>query len=87
MCSVSNVRSLYSAPLNPLEFELDDGPAIEGLLHSYPDGVVVSNLYHPSEELDDKISIAQALYKEGILVIEDEASKPDEHCESDGDPF
>ena len=31
---------------------------------------------HPSEELDDKVSIAQALYKEGFLVIDDIASQP-----------
>lgn len=81
---------MYDAPMNPLEFELDDGPAIEGLLNSYPNGIVVSDLYHPSEELDDKVSIAQALYKEGILVIEDEASKPEvdnDHESDNDDPF
>ena len=62
--------------MNPLEFELDDGPAIEQLLRAYPEGVTVGDLEHPSEELDDKISLAQALYKEGILIIDDEASNP-----------
>jgi hypothetical protein len=59
-----------------LEFELDDGPAIEAILSAYPEGVVVSDLDHPSEEIDDKLGVAQALYKEGFLLIVDEASNP-----------
>jgi hypothetical protein len=59
-----------------LEFELDDGPAIEALLSAYPDPVTISDLEHSSEEIDDKVSIAQALYKEGILMIADPASQP-----------
>lgn len=62
--------------MNPLEFELDDGPTIEALLMAYPEGVVVSELNHPSEDIEDKVAIAQALYKEGILIIEDEATAP-----------
>ncbi len=68
-------RELYGAPLNPLEFELDDGPAIEVLLNAYPEGVTVLDLPHPSEELEDKVGVAEALFKEGILVLEDEATK------------
>ena len=67
---------MFGNPLNPLEFELDDGPAIEALLAAYPEGITVSELEHPSEELDDKIGVAQALYKEGFLVIADEVSRP-----------
>lgn len=69
-------RELFGTALNPLEFELDDGPAIEALLTAYPDAVTVSDLDHPSEELDDKLGIAQALYKEGFLLIADEVSRP-----------
>lgn len=69
-----NARELYGAPLNPLEFELDDGPAIEILLNAYPTGVTVMDLPHPSDELDDKIGVADALFREGILIIEDEAT-------------
>ena len=36
----------------------------------------VADLPHPSEEDDDKLSLAQALFKEGFLVIDDDASKP-----------
>ena len=71
-----NYRELFGSPLQPLEFELDDGPAIEALLSAYPEGVTVSDLDHPGEELDDKLGIAQALYKEGFLIITDEASNP-----------
>jgi len=73
---MDNSRELFGAPLQPLEFDLDDGPTIEMLLMAYPDPVVVSELDHPSEELDDKLGVAQALYKEGILMIADEASNP-----------
>lgn len=69
-------RELYGNPLNPLEFELDDGPAIEMFLKAYPQSISVCDLYHPSEELDDKISIAQALFKEGFLIITDDTSIP-----------
>lgn len=81
-------RELHGAPLQPLEFELDDGPAIEALLTSYPDPILVSELPHPSEELEDKIALAQALYREGFLLIHDEASKPEgEEEDDDDDPF
>lgn len=84
---MDNARELYGTPLQPLEFELDDGPAIEALLLAYPDGVTVSELPHPSEELDDKVSVAQALFKEGFLLIDDEASRPDDEDDEDDSPF
>ena len=94
MCLSSNsflwliCRELHGAPLQPLEFELDDGPAIEVLLAAYPEAVLVSELPHPSEELEDKISLAQALYREGFMLIHDEASKPTNEEEADDDdPF
>ena len=82
-------RELFGSPLQPLEFELDDGPAIEALLSAYPDAVLVSELPHPSEELEDKISLAQVLYREGFLLIHDDASKPRDEgtSDDDGDPF
>lgn len=85
-------RELFGNPLQSVEFELDDGPTIEGLLRAYPEGVTVSDLEHPGEELEDKVAIADALFREGFLVIDDEASKPaaedgsgDE--QNDDDPF
>jgi hypothetical protein len=58
------------------------------LLRAYPEGVMVSDLEHPGEELDDKLSIAEALFKEGFLLVDDEASKPvAEGADNDDDPF
>ena len=104
---MDNAREMYGAPLAPLEFELDDGPAIEMLLLAYPEAVAVDDLPHPSEELEDKVSLAQvrpctnaldtdvpltahttrtqALFKEGFLLIDDEASKPSNDDDDDGD--
>jgi len=89
---MDNSREKFGAPLQPLEFELDDGPAIEALLQAYPGPVSVADLPHPSEEDDDKLSLAQALFKEGILVIDDDASKPQaagagSDSEDSDDPF
>lgn len=87
--AMDNSRELFGNPVSPLEFELDDGPAIEALLNAYPQPVVVSELEHPSEDVEDKVGVAQALYKEGILMIVDEASKPAiEDSDDDSDsPF
>ena len=89
---MDNSRELYGAPLNPLEFELDDGPSIETLLNAYPKGICIADVHHPSEEVEDVVSIAQSLYKEGFLIIEDELSAKDENLEGDStsdenDPF
>jgi lysine-specific demethylase/histidyl-hydroxylase NO66 len=73
---MDNARSVFGNEISPLEFELDDGPAIETLLKAYPDPVMVSDLPHPSEDLEDKVGVAQALFKEGFLFIVDETSKP-----------
>lgn len=87
---IYNDREHHKTVLSPLEYDLDDGPAIEALLFSYPDGIIVEELPHPSEEVDDKVSIAQSLYKEGLLVIEDETSAPPKKRnddDDDDDPF
>ena len=85
---MDNARETYGAPLHPLEFELDDGPAIEALLLAYPSAITVGDLPHPSEEMEDKISLAQALYKEVFLYIDDEASRPENPDDEDDDsPF
>lgn len=76
--------------ISPMEFELDDGPAIEALINAYPEGIVVSDLPHVSEELDDKLDVARALFKEGFLLVDDEASKPavdGSDKDDDDDPF
>eukprot|EP00603_Paraphysomonas_imperforata_P015561 CAMPEP_0114457990 /NCGR_PEP_ID=MMETSP0104-20121206/4453_1 /TAXON_ID=37642 ORGANISM="Paraphysomonas imperforata, Strain PA2" /NCGR_SAMPLE_ID=MMETSP0104 /ASSEMBLY_ACC=CAM_ASM_000202 /LENGTH=569 /DNA_ID=CAMNT_0001630565 /DNA_START=14 /DNA_END=1723 /DNA_ORIENTATION=- len=77
---MDNSRMLHEASLNPMEFDLDDGPAIEALLDAYPTPVVVMDLHHPSEELEDKVAVAQALFK-------DSDEKGGSDGEEDDDPF
>lgn len=85
---MDNSRYRNGNPVKPLEFELDDGPAIEVLLSSYPEGVTVSDIPHPSEEEEDKVAVASALFKEGFLVIVDEATLPSlRQDDDDDDPF
>jgi len=97
---MDNSRRTYGEPIRPLEFELDDGPAIERLLATYPTAVAVGDIPHPSEELEDKCDIARALFKEGFLLLDapeggdgsdginddDDDDDEDDNCE-DGDPF
>lgn len=74
--------------LSPVEFELDDGPAIEEILGAYPHGVTISELSHSSEDTDDKVEVARALFREGFLMVVDEATKPAEEGSDDDDcPF
>ena len=71
-----NSREYLGNPINPLEFEMDDGPALEQLLTTIePNWMHVNDLFHDS--IEDKISITQALYDEGILCVkqaDDEAA-------------
>jgi lysine-specific demethylase/histidyl-hydroxylase NO66 len=63
-----NSREYQGHPISPLEFEMDDGPALEQLLTTAePAWIVVNDLYH--DTIEDKISITQALYDEGILAV------------------
>lgn len=71
---MDNSRELYGNPLRPLEFDLDDGVCIEALLAAYPSSVMVADLPHPSEEDEDKVGVAQALFKEGFLLIDDDVT-------------
>ena len=63
-----NSREYHGKPLSPLEYEMDDGPAIEQLLTTIePHWIFVNDLFHDS--IEDKIAIAQSLYDEGILAV------------------
>lgn len=65
--AVQNARGHYKRPLSCLEFELSDAPAIEALLDAHPARpVAVHQLPLPS--LDDRLSLASALVKEGVVV-------------------
>lgn len=66
--SADNSRVYHESPLSPLEFEKDDGPALEMLLTTIePHWICVSDLIH--EDIEDKMEVAQSLYDEGILAI------------------
>lgn len=63
-----NSRVYHEVPLSPMEFEVDDGPALEQLITTVePLWIQVSDIIH--ETIEDKIGIAQTLYSEGILAI------------------
>ena len=66
-CS-DNSREYHGNPISPMEFEMDDGPALEQLLTTVePTWIFVNDLFH--DTIEDKIQITQALYDEGIIAI------------------
>ena len=66
--SLDNSRVYHETPLSPLEFEIDDAPALEILLTTVePHWVCVQDLLHG--DIEDKMEIAQSLYDEGILAM------------------
>ena len=84
-------ESAGGEPPSALEFELDDAPAIEALLRAYARPVRVRDLPHPPhEELEDKLGVAEALFREGFLYAledgeeEDAASDEDEEDDAEG---
>lgn len=66
--SVDNSRVYHETPLSPMEFEVDDAPALEALLTTVePHWICVQDLIHG--DIEDKMEIAQSLYDEGILAM------------------
>jgi len=66
-CS-DNSRVYHGNPISPMEFEMDDGPALEQLLTVVePNWIFVNDLFH--DTIEDKIQITQALYDEGIIAM------------------
>lgn len=63
-----NSRVFQGNPISPLEFEMDDGPALEQLLTTTePEWIMVNDLMH--DTIEDKVGVAGSLYDEGILAI------------------
>ena len=63
---LDNSRVFRGTPLSPMEFEVDDAPALEQLLTTVePHWIMVKDLIHG--DVEDKMDIAQALFDEGIL--------------------
>jgi len=71
---MENARTYRGTPLQSLEFEMDDGPAIEKLLFSWPKAVQIAKLPHPTGDIHDKLELAKSLYQESLLEIVGEAS-------------
>ena len=66
--SLDNSRVYHETPISPLEFEIDDAPALEMLLTTVePHWICVQDLLHG--DIEDKMDIAQSLYDEGILAM------------------
>ena len=65
---MENSRVFHGKPLSPMEFETDDGPALEQLVTTIePNWIRVNDLFH--DTIEDKVAIAQALFDEGILAV------------------
>jgi lysine-specific demethylase/histidyl-hydroxylase NO66 len=65
---LDNSVIFHEKPLSPLEFEMDDAPAIEQLLTTIePHWIAIADLFHDS--IEDKVGVTQALYDEGILTV------------------
>jgi len=66
--SADNSRVYHEHPLSPMEFEIDDAPALEMLITTIePHWICVRDLIHG--DIEDKMEITQSLYDEGILAI------------------
>lgn len=65
---LENTREYHGRPIVPLEFELDDGAALEQLVKTTePQWLCVQDLFHDSTE--EKVGVTQALFDEGLLII------------------
>ena len=63
---LDNSLVFHKNSLSPMEFEVDDAPALEQLLTTVePHWIMVKDLIHG--DVEDKMEIAQALYDEGLL--------------------
>ena len=82
---MDNSRVRFEEPIRPLEFDLDDGPAVEQLVSSYPHGIMIMELTHNSDENEDKLAVARAIFKEGLLMVVDDALGVNKSSNSDED--
>jgi lysine-specific demethylase/histidyl-hydroxylase NO66 len=77
-----NSRIYHEHALSPMEFEMDDAPALEQILTTTePNWVLVQDLIH--DTIDDKVAVAQALFDEGIVAIRTAEDDDDDEIEEE----
>ncbi|CAG2193440.1 NO66 [Mytilus edulis] len=81
--SLDNSRLYHGSDPQYIEISAEAGPAVEYLLHSYPEYVAVDSL--PLGTLDEKIAIASILYDHGLLLTSEPLDPIDDE-ESSGEP-
>ncbi|XP_052104474.1 ribosomal oxygenase 1-like isoform X2 [Mytilus californianus] len=81
--SLDNTRIYHGSDPQYIEISAEAGPAVEYLIHSYPEYVAIDSL--PLGTLDEKIAIASVLYDHGLLLTS-EPLGPIDDDESSGEP-
>lgn len=84
--SLDNARVYHGNEPQYIDISAEAGPAVEYLIHSYPDFVTIDSL--PLGTLDEKIAIASVLYDHGLLMTsepldpidDDESSGAADNC-------
>lgn len=66
--SMDNSREYHSLEPQYFEINYEFGPAIEMLVHAYPEFVAIDEL--PLENLEDRIILANLLYERGLLLTQ-----------------
>eukprot|EP00586_Coscinodiscus_wailesii_P010976 CAMPEP_0172516666 /NCGR_PEP_ID=MMETSP1066-20121228/278160_1 /TAXON_ID=671091 /ORGANISM="Coscinodiscus wailesii, Strain CCMP2513" /LENGTH=195 /DNA_ID=CAMNT_0013298251 /DNA_START=86 /DNA_END=673 /DNA_ORIENTATION=- len=68
-CMDNSREEHHGNPLSPLEFEVDDAPALETLMKTVePYWVMVGDLFHEGGD-EEKVEIVKSLYDEGIIAV------------------
>ncbi|XP_035672115.1 bifunctional lysine-specific demethylase and histidyl-hydroxylase NO66 [Branchiostoma floridae] len=69
---LENARVYHGAELQPIEVPPEAAPAIEYLMHSYPEYVTVDSF--PLDHQQDKIDLAMLMFEKGIIIAQEPAS-------------
>ncbi|CAH1264292.1 RIOX1 [Branchiostoma lanceolatum] len=69
---LENGRVYHGAELQPIEVPPEAAPAIEYLMHSYPEYVTIDSF--PLDHQQDKIDLAMLMFEKGIIIAQEPAS-------------
>lgn len=78
--SLDNARVYHGSELQFIDISAETGPAVEYLIHSYPEFVTIDSL--PLATLDEKVATASVLYDHGLLLTSEPLDPIDDN-ESD----